>query len=116
MFENTANVNAANINNTEKKEEGVMRKFWNMIKQELSMKNVAGFIMAIPGLAGIIMSIVGTLVLAVPAILSNVLGHWFGRKVSLACQVLLGVGAIVAGIFGSWIICGWLALNALAVG
>lgn len=118
--ENKMSENTATINTPVETPVAAKPSLWSRFKGFMSnsggvIRNVAVGVLVAPTIVGLVGLGLGLLATGGPSILGTILSAWLGRGVGIACKVLLGVGAVVAGFFGSWLVCGWLALNALAV-
>ena len=118
--ENKVSENTSTTNATVETPVAAKPSLWSRFKGFMNnsggiIRNVAVGILVAPTIVGLVGLGLGLLVTGGPSILGTILSAWLGRGVGIACKVLLGVGAVVAGFFGSWLVCGWLVLNALAI-
>ena len=115
VSENTSTINTA-VETPVAAKTSLWSRFLGFVKGTggVTRKLAIGLLVA-PTIVGLVGLGLGLIATAGPSILGNILKGWLGRGVGTACKVLIGVGAVVAGFFGSWLVCGWLALNALAV-
>lgn len=115
-------------------EKGFFRGTWDTICKWFNdrepgffglLNKVAGAALMAPLVAGFALVVVGELVVMGPSLLANVTGGLVTglgsldeskeRMVRFIVKGMVAAGAVVAGFFGSWFMCGWLAINALAI-